>query len=130
MKSLPVVVACLAAFVLVGCDHKLKMTVNNVTPETRDFAVGVGQDRPRRVATIPAGGTFKQTIKIPKDSLPTDLRWGSGDQRGRETIHAKQKKIVINLDGDDTIVTDGNAEIERRVERQTITDVKVRTVVE
>ena len=129
MKFLPLVMG-IAVLALVGCDHKLQMVVNNTTHETRDFAFGVGGQRPRPAGTIYAGGTLQQTIKIPKDELPTELRWRSGGLQGQETITAQQKKLVINLERDTAIVTDGNAEIERHVETRDIIDIRSGTVVE
>jgi len=129
MKSLPIVLG-IAVFALVGCDHKLQMTVNNVTPETRDVAVSVGGQGPRHVGTVRAGGSLKRDIKIPKNELPTELRWSCGGMQGVETIDRKQKKIVINVDRDTAVVTDGKAQIEHHTERQTILDVRSTTVVE
>jgi len=120
MKSL-LIIMVLAVVILTGCDHKLQMTVNNTTSETRDVAVGVGGQRPRHVGTVRAGGSLKQTIKIPKDELPVEVQWVCGGLRGVETIDSKQKKLVVNVERDSAVVTDGNAEIERHTERQAIT---------
>jgi len=129
MKTLPIVLV-LAVLILVGCDHKLQMTVNNTTQESRDISVGVGGQRPQRLGTVRAGGSMKHTIKIPKDELPAELRWRCGGLQGQETISKGQKKLVINVERDTAVVTDGNAEIDRRVESQTIIDVRSGTVVE
>jgi len=129
MKTLPIVLV-LAVLVMVGCDQKLRMTVNNTTHETRDVSVSVGGQRPQRLGTVRAGGSMKHTFKIPKDSLPTELQWRCGGLQGQETVVKGQKKLVINVERDTAVVTDGNAEIDRRVESQTIIDVRSNTVVE
>ena len=128
MKSLSLVLG--AVLVLVGCDHKLQMVVNNTTPETRDLAVGLGGQKPRHVGVVPAGRSWKQTYKFSKDGLPTELRWTCGSQQGRETITAQQKKLVINIERDAAIVTDGNAEIDRHVESHEILEIRSGTVIE
>jgi len=129
MKSL-LVVMLVAVPVMVGCNHKLQMTVNNTTTETRDVAIGVGGERLHRVGTVRAGGSLKHNVKIPKSELPAELRWACGGQRGAETITKDRKKLVINLERDAAVVTDGNAEIERRVETRAITGIRTSTIAE
>jgi len=129
MKSLPLVLG-IAVLILTGCDHKLQMVVNNTTHETRDLSVGLGNQRPQPVGAVHAGGTWKQTFKIPKSDLPTELRWTCGSLKGRETITARQKKLVVNIERDAAVVTDGTAEIDRHVESHEILDIREGTVIE
>jgi hypothetical protein len=131
MKSLWIVVlGVVVVLVAGGCDHKLKLTVNNTTPETRDVVVGVGGQHPRNVGVVLAHGTVTRTIKIPKDELPTELRWRCGGLQGVEPISSKQKKVVIFIDRESAVVTDGKSEIEHRTNSQTIIDVRSTTLVE
>lgn len=109
---------CVMALVLVGgCDQKVEMTFNNISPESRIVEISVDGGPHRVMGSIAPGGTLRRNIKVPKDELPVTLRWQSGEEGGQMVVDKKHHTLVANIDPKGgSVTTDGKAEIERHQE--------------
>ena len=70
------------AAMTVGCDKKVQLTFQNLTPESRDIQLST-PDGTEYIGTVPpAPAKIKHELKIKQDELPTNITWQAGDLSG------------------------------------------------